>query len=199
MSMSKSITAAVSLLGLAAVILAFPGCKPEEVEQAVAPVLPAPPSRPAPPPKPENRIELTAGDSILTDGCHLRLLQFSDGRAAVLTISSYADPSVETLPSIMLRAVLDSPNLTPGTEIQAELYALPGQEAEVWHSPVGSPVTLKITEFSGERASGTVVSGEVLTPSATAPQSLTGSFTGIVIGPESTSPGANPERPAGTL
>ena len=128
------------------------------------------------------KFELVLGEPVSAKGCFARIITFSDGRPAVLQITSYQEPSGEDFPSVFVRAELASaaPDALAGKIVQARVYVQLKPNREVWHSTPEAPVEIIISATDGTKIVGNIVQGTLVSSGGEAGVPLTGTFEGFI-------------------
>jgi hypothetical protein len=123
------------------------------------------------------KFKLDIGGPMTVSGCFARLTTFSSGRAAILTITSYADSSRETFPSVYVRAQLpeNPPASLAGQIVQAQMYVQTVENGAVWHSD--QPIEFQITAADATNVAGSVVAGSLVNTDTGARADVKGRFT----------------------
>lgn len=125
-------------------------------------------------------IELQLDAPVKTSGCYAALYTFSDGRASILQVTSYNDPSAESFPSMIFRAetTAKSPGELAGQKLSAKAFVQENQNGNIWKAddkPLELTVSTADDATLGAAVTGTlvnVVSGATKDTSGT----LNGSF-----------------------
>jgi hypothetical protein len=97
-------------------------------------------------------IELRLKPPVKLEACHAHFSRPAGGRPAVLQMGSYPELKQEKFPSVFIYAQVDAstPDKLAGAKIRAQLFVQHEQGGPVWHSRREEPVTLLVTEATGQ-------------------------------------------------
>lgn len=126
-------------------------------------------------------MELSTNVPVKASGCYVRFASVP-GKARLLQVTSYNDPTNEGFPSVMLvgQPQTDGLSSLAGQTIPMHVFVKPAANQPGWRTPEGQPAQIRITESSGQNLVGEVVSGTLLNAATGATAPLGGTFRGKV-------------------
>jgi multidrug efflux pump subunit AcrA (membrane-fusion protein) len=129
-------------------------------------------------------IELDVGEAKLRfKDCYVKVIPAMSDRPAVLQITSYADPSTESFPSVFIRSVVPADDIKAflGQPLSAKIYMTRQDKGTVWHTPDDAPANIVVqTADDSGRVVGSIISAVVLNSDSPEELTITGRFDGTL-------------------